>query len=116
MKRIAGILLWGSLFLAILLGMDQFFLRVPVDVPALKEIRAFYCDFRGRLFSLVGQEDRPSLESVIERNDVPAPARPGRKESAPRYLYVDRKGALQFADALEEIPSEYRKEAQPLGR
>lgn len=116
MKRFAGILIWGSLFLAILLGMDQFFLRIPTTAPALKEAREFYLDFRGRIFKLVGQEGNPSLESVIEQNDAPGPDRPGRKENAPRYLYVDRKGNLQFADALEEIPSEYRKEAQTLGR
>jgi hypothetical protein len=116
MKRFAGILLWSFLFLAILLGMDQFFLRVPGTVPALKEVREFYLDFRGRLFSLVGQERKPSLESVIEQNDAPSHDRPGREENAPRYLYVDRKGDLQFADALEEIPPEYRKEAQLLGR
>lgn len=116
MKRIAAILLWSGLFLVILFGVDQFFLRVPASAPVLDEVRTFYLDFRGRLLKLAGREPEATLESVIEGSAAPAAARPAGKGGAPRYLYVDGQGELQFADTLEEVPAAYRKEAQPIGR
>lgn len=115
MKRIAAALLWTSLFLVLLAGLDQFFLRVPTTVPILTEVRAFYLDFRSRLTLLNGGREESTLESVIEQTAAePSGLSPDRTESSPRYLYADRRGELRFADSLEEIPPEYRKDAQPL--
>jgi hypothetical protein len=116
MKRIAAALLWTSLFLVLLAGMDQFFVRVPTTVPVLAEARAFYLDFRGRLALLGGWKQEPTLESLIERTAADPPGRSAAShENTPRFLYADRRGELHFTDSLEEIPPEYRKEAQPLG-
>jgi hypothetical protein len=114
MKRIVAALIWTSLFLVLLAGMDQFFLRVPTTVPILTEVRAFYLDFRSRLFSLAGRKTPVTLESVIEQSDERPPVRSGGEEGTPRYLYVDNGGQLHFADTLQEIPPRYRKEAQLL--
>jgi hypothetical protein len=115
MKRIAAALLWTSLFLVLLAGVDQFFLRVPTTVPVLAEVRAFYLDFRGRLAHLGGWKQEPTLESVIDQTAAVPPGRsPRSAETTPRFLYADRRGELHFADTMEEIPPEYRKEAQPL--
>lgn len=116
MKRLAAALLWTSLFLVLLAGADQFFLRGSTTVPVLSEVRVFYLDFRQRLLSLAGRESDDTLDSVIRRNSERRPDRIGPEEGSPHYLYVDSKGELQFADALEEIPLKYRKEAQPLSR
>lgn len=116
MKRFAAALLWTSLFLVLLAGADQFFVRVPTTAPVLAEVRAFYLDFRGRLFSLVGREPAATLEFVIEKSAAQPPARSDREEETPSYLYVDSRGELQFADTLEDIPPKYRQEAQPLSR
>jgi hypothetical protein len=115
MKRIVAALIWTSLFLVLLAGMDQFFLRVPTTMPILTEVRAFYLDFRSRLALLGGWRQEPTLESVIEETAAEPLLRfPRSGESAPRYLYADRRGELHFADTLKEIPPEYRKEAQLL--
>jgi len=115
MKRLVAALLWTALFLALLAGVDQFFLRVPTTLPVLTEVRAFYLDFRGRLALLGGRGQKPTLESVIEKTaSTPSVGASRTGESTPRFLYADRRGELHFADSMEEIPREYRKKAQPL--
>ena len=37
-------------------------------------------------------------------------------EPAQRYIYSDGKGGLHFADSLEEVPEEYRGQAQPMAK
>jgi hypothetical protein len=120
MFRLAKIFLWTLVFVALLLAMDQFFLRVPATVPAHVAVRQFYIDLRGRMGLLLGGERRATVESVIKQSDGrPAarearPAPPVPAEPSPRYLYVDAEGQLQFADTLKDVPSRYRSEARPL--
>ncbi len=135
MKRVFRFFLWTLLFLALLLGMDQFFLRGPVQSPALTTVRHFYLDFRGRLLSLMTGNKNGSIEALIEEAEtrpapsplpaVKSPPRPAARLApkvpsppaeppGPRYLYVDRRGDLHFADSWEEVPTAYRKGAQPL--
>jgi hypothetical protein len=120
MFRLAKIFLWTLVFVALLLAIDQFFLRVPATVPAHVAVRQFYIDLRGRMGLLLGGERRATVESVIEQIDGRPAAREARPaplvpaEPSPRYLYVDAEGQLQFADSLEEVPSRFRREARPL--
>jgi len=111
--------------LGLLVGLDQFFVRVPTEVPGLVEARAFYLEFRQRIRSLVAPEKEgvlekealkkgDALEKVIE-GAVRQQERAARnKPASPRYLYVDTQGQLRFADTLEEVPVDLRSQAQPL--
>lgn len=112
MVKLLKILIWTLLVLAVLTGVDQVLLRVPLKQPGLTQIQQFYVDFRGRVLGLaaVAKTDR-SIEQVIERN---AAAKNSAKSKTHRYLYVDEQGALQFADSFDQVPLRFRKDAQPL--
>jgi len=121
MKRIARSLLWTILFLLILAAVDQFFVRVPIQQPAIKAVRHFYLDFRTRLGHLWPGTQPTSVEAVIERAEqapvkpqpVTTKAKPAVNKE-PSYFYADEKGELRFADSLSEIPERFRKDAQRL--
>lgn len=113
MLKLLKVFVWLAIAAALLIGLDQFLLRVPLKTPGLHQAQQFYVDFRGRLFNLTGNsEQNKSIERMIESSSAPR-ARSGAKGQ--HYLYVDENGALQFADSLEQVPSRYRKDAQPLG-
>lgn len=125
MKRLARPLLWTLLFLLIMVGIDQFFMRVPTRQPALNAVRHFYLDLRTRLLHLVPGQKATSVEAVIEKaQQTPSqlrPQRPVAKKPAPpvtatdpSYFYADEQGELRFADSLNEIPERFRKDAQRL--
>ena len=116
MFKLLKILAWVLISLALLIGGDQFLLRVPLSAPGIHQVQTFYLDFRARLFGLVGfdTDDRDagqSIEAVIATSQPPE-----KKKSAPaqRYLYVDQFGDLQFADSLDLVPARYRSVAEPL--
>jgi len=112
MSKLLKMLFWLLLLVAIFIGLDQFFLQVPLNAPGLSQVQRFYVDFRGRLLELAGvPEQKQSIEQLIESTD---PQRPEAKRKSPRYLYVDENGALQFADSFEQVPPRFRKDAQPL--
>jgi hypothetical protein len=112
MKRTARIIFWTLLFFLLLLGVDQFLLRIPAKAPAHVEARGFYLDFRSRLLRMAETEPIPlPARSVSGSRGAEAAT-----ESAPRFLYVDGQGQLQFVDSIEEIPPAFRREAQPLDR
>ena len=114
MFKLARILLWLLIFLVAAAGLDQFLLRVQVETPGLHQVQQFYVDFRSRLLDLVGTGHQgQSIEQVIEATAVP---KSDPVEKKHRYLYVDKDGDLQFADSLEQVPSRYRKDAQPLAQ
>jgi hypothetical protein len=108
--------LWGLFTLLLLTAIDQVLLRVDLPVPGYREVHAFYVDFRSRLIGLSGQDPVAKAISTNRQPETapqtPQPAAPAH--SQPRYLYVDGDGALQFADSLEEVPLQYRRDAQPL--
>ena len=52
-----------------------------------------------------------TVEVITIRQDAGVPA---RQAPSPRYLYADENGQLQFADSMENIPPQFRKEAQRL--
>lgn len=117
MIKIVRWLVWLLVSLIIVAGLDQTLIRVPMKVPVLEQFQGFYIDFRSRLLGLAGKKvqkssKKPSIEQVIETT-AKTGAVPG-KTAAPRYLYVDDAGTLQFADSLEAIPQAYRKDAQPM--
>lgn len=122
MKGLRRFLIWGLIFCALLAGMDQLLLKVPLNAPGLHEVQVFYRDFRSRLLAMVGGSSGPSIDQLIgDAERSPAPARaPGASlkvpsaETAMRYLYVDQDGALQFADSLQQVPKRFRSSAQPL--
>ncbi len=112
MIKIVKLIFWLVIVAAVMVGVDQFLVRMPADAPGVGEVQKFYVDFRQRLFSLVGIDNSSeSIETVIEASNE-VPVEPQNKAS--RYLYVDADGALQFADSLEQVPFKYRKDAQPL--
>jgi hypothetical protein len=129
MKRLIRFFLWSLLFLVLLAGVDQAVLRLPQGGPAWNTARGFYLDFRSRIFSLIPSEKAGTVEAIIERAGKREPGPPAASRAMPasapkkgggedrkalRYVYVDEKGELQFADSLEEVPGRFRREAQAL--
>lgn len=116
MFKLLKLLGWLVVALLLLIGVDQFLLRVPLDVPGATQVQTFYVDFRSRLLDLIGIDPTPeagqkSIEAVIEASQKG----PIEKSIPPqRYLYVDGSGDLQFADSLEQVPLRYQRIAKPL--
>ncbi|MFO7982588.1 MAG: hypothetical protein R6V08_03960 [Desulfuromonadales bacterium] len=118
MKRIVRFLIRGVLFIALLLVIDQAILHVSPDIPVIREIRHFYVDFRGRLLQLGDENPGTSIKSTIETAEPPDEKSQKPAESpakAPRYIFADENGQLQFADSLDQIPPAYRQSAEVLG-
>lgn len=106
--------LWVVVIFALTVGFDQLMVQLPLHSPGLKQTQQFYVDFRTRLAGLISNNPNPqsdAIKAVIEKTAT-APAQSTDKSS--RYLYVDANGTLQFADSLQQVPSQYRKEAQLL--
>ena len=136
MHRLIKPIFWTFLFLIMMLVIDQFLVQVPPVHPAHAAVRNFYQDFRSRLIDLSFGEKKNepiSIEAVIEeqqkkdkksspeqakKTDQPQPPSASKPaaEKSPRYLYSDGKGELHFVDSLDEVPDEYRGQAQPMGR
>ena len=136
MHRLIKPIFWTLLFFAMLLAIDQLLVQVPPLHPAHAAVTTFYRDFRGRLIDLAFGEKKgapKSVEAVIEKQQTAEgkaapkdagttdkkPARAAKSappEQAQRYIYSDGKGELQFADSLEEVPEQYRAQAQPMGK
>lgn len=116
MLKLLKLFAWSLLVLVLLIGFDQFMIRVPLQVPGVTQAQTFYVDFRGRLLGLIGVDSftgrsGQSIEQVIEANSQPPAV---KVKPAQRYLYVDDSGILQFADSLDQVPARYRDAAQPL--
>ena len=136
MHRLIKPIFWTILFLAMLLVIDQFLVLVPPVHPAHEAVSKFYTDFRGRLIDLTFGEKKSapkSVEAVIEKQQAAEekvttkdpgttdkkPTKPTKSappQQAQRYIYSDGKGELHFADSLEEVPDEYRGQAQPMAK
>lgn len=135
MHRLIKPIFWTILFLLMMLVIDQFLVQVPPVHPAHAAVSNFYRDFRGRLIDLAFNERQAtpkSIEAVIEkqqRKEKAAAKKPEaakQKQAQPttapqtvkkqRYIYSDSKGELQFADSLDEVPTEYREQAQPMAK
>lgn len=125
MKRLLKTIFWAVFLVLLLLGIDQYFVRVPASRPELTAVRAFYLDFRSRLLRRLPEEKPVSVEAVIEEAEKqvakPVPKALVQKKAAPvnaaeepKYLYADADGGLHFATSLEEIPAPFRKQAQRL--
>ena len=114
MLKLLKYFLWLIVIVALTVGFDQLMVQLPLQSPGLKQTQQFYIDFRTRFTGLLKQDAtlKPdAIEAVIEKTTT-APIQPTQKSS--RYLYVDESGTLQFADSLQQVPSQYREEAQPL--
>ena len=134
MRRLIKPIFWTFLFLVMMLVIDQFLVQVPPVHPAHAAVSNFYQDFRGRLIDLTVGEKKPppkSIEAVIDKQkgqktppqgfnkDGQKQAKAVNKpaaEKSQRYLYSDSKGELHFVDSLDEVPDEYRGQAQPMGK
>jgi hypothetical protein len=133
MHRLIKPIFWVFLFLVMILIIDQFLVQVPPVHPAHATVSTFYRDFRNRMIDLVFGErtsEPQSIEAVIETQQnsshnkahdvgkatkkIPSSASPVKSKAPQRYIYSDSKGELQFADSLEEVPKEYRGQAQPM--
>jgi hypothetical protein len=126
MKKLLAFSCWTLIFGLLLLGLDQFFLRIPASVSPHREAQTFYLDFRTRLLALTAGEksgapaspvpgQKPSGAAPKTPAAAQAPA-PAMEAPALRYVYVDQGGDLHFADSLQEIPAPYRADARPLSR
>jgi hypothetical protein len=118
MFKMARWFIWGLFSLLLLTVIDQVLLRVDLPVPGYTQVHEFYVDFRTRLLGLTGND---SVARMITTNKTAtpvaqaAPALPSAPATMePRYLYVDGDGALQFVDTLDQVPLQYRRDAQPL--
>jgi len=114
MLRLLKYFLWVVVVLALTLGFDQLMVELRLHTPGLKQTQRFYIDFRTRLVELLKGDTSPQpdiIKAVIEKTAT-APKPAAKKPS--RYLYVDGAGTLQFADSLQQVPSQYRQDAQPL--
>lgn len=137
MSRPTKAIFWTVLFLIMMLAIDQFLVQVPPLHPAHAVVCDFYRDFRGRLIDLAFGEKKAapkSIEAVIDKQQKKQPAAPQQAKktapasvpaapitppptgTSPRYLYSDGKGELHFVDSLDEVPDEFRGQAQPLGK
>jgi hypothetical protein len=131
MKKIVFFFVWTLVFVLLLLGIDQFFLRVPASVAPHREAQTFYLDFRTRLLALFPDAQLAGQQRAGGQEQPLLPAEPGKGSgnAAPvtsppspaaagevRYIYVDQAGELHFADSLQEVPSRYRAEARPMSR
>lgn len=131
MKRFAGIVFWTLIFLALLLAIDQLFVRVPLEVRGLREVRTFYIDVRSRLISIrkvvppsrEGQEPagKSGKAEKATKPPVKRDTRPETRETSavspkesPHFVYTDEGGNLQFAASLDEIPAKLRRDAKRL--
>jgi len=136
-------LFWTLLFFLMFLAIDQLLVRVPPLHPAHGALSHFYQDFRSRLFDLIfdrgnlpprpvvvkplkpvskgpsaaktmadkaPRKDQPSIETVIKEKSPQASS----GSQSDRYIYSDSAGVLQFADSLEEVPPQFREQAQKL--
>lgn len=117
MFKITRWFIWGLFSLLLLTAIDQIMLRADLPIPGYVEIREFYVDFRSRLLGLTGND--PVARTITTNRQKPAGSKPsnssGPATKVPlRYLYVDTDGALQFADSLDQVPLQYRRDAQPL--
>jgi hypothetical protein len=110
MNKSSKAIFWVIIFFCLLLAFDQFLLRVEFKFGGMQVAQEFYLDFRQRLIGLTGAPAQTSVEEVIsEKRDDVAPV---LEPPAPRYLYADENGQLQFADSMEDIPPQFRKDAQ----
>ena len=135
MHRLIKPIFWSFLFIIMMLVIDQFLVQVPPVHPAHAAVSNFYRDFRGRLIELAFSEQTAapkSIEAVIEKQQKNQKSTPqksnksAKKQTSPtskaqtntsqRYLYSDGKGELHFSDSLDEVPDEYRGQAQPMGK
>ncbi|MDX9709823.1 MAG: hypothetical protein RBT64_09745 [Trichloromonas sp.] len=127
MKRLFKTIFWTFFLILLLLGIDQYFVRVSASQPAVTAVRAFYLDFRARLPRLLPDGEPVSVEAVIEAAEkgvaqsqptalAPKKAAPVSAAAEPKfkYLYADADGGLHFAATLEEIPEPFRRQAQRL--
>ena len=114
MLKLIKYFLWVVVLLALSVGFDQVMLKVPMDAPGLQQTQQFYVDFRTRLIGLFDKEAKSHpdvIEAVIKKATALSPS---ATKKTGRYLYVDSNGILQFADSLQQVPSQYRQDAQPM--
>ena len=104
--------IWGLFSLLLLTALDQVLLRVDIPVPGYSEVHEFYVDFRSRLLGLASNDPVARMITANKKSPEAVTAAPVVK--TPRYLYVDGDGSLQFVDSLDEVPLQYRRDAQPL--
>ena len=135
MHRLIKPIFWTFLFLIMMLVIDQLLVQVPPVHPAHAAVSNFYRDFRSRVIDLAFNEQKTtpkSIEAVIEKQQknqkptinkvIKSAQKPTKTASKPqakkpqRYLYSDNKGELHFTDSLDEVPDEFRGQAQPMGK
>lgn len=100
--------------LLLAISFDQLMMRSSINVPGARAGQQFYVDFRTRLVHLLSPATNITKDSIEEMIETTTHQTTPPSAPTQRYLYVDRQGVLQFADSLQGVPAEFRKEAQPL--
>jgi len=115
MFKITRWFIWGLFSLLLLTAIDQVLLHVSLPVPGFQNVQEFYVDFRSRLLGLVKKDSVGQMISSSTKSPA-AESQPvtSSTKKPTRYLYVDGEGSLQFVDSLDEVPLQYRRDAQPL--
>ncbi|NLV25042.1 MAG: hypothetical protein GXY54_09710 [Deltaproteobacteria bacterium] len=117
MVRLGRVILWGLIFVLVLLAIDLSLIYLGSDISFASAPRRFYVDFRTRLLLLVFPEEDVVAAKIAVREEPVS----GRKASLandgePRYFYIDGEGEIRFAVTLRDIPSAFRSEAKSLAR
>lgn len=115
MKKALSFLIWTLVFLVLLVFIDQALTRVPAKAPLFSSLQDFYQDFRNRLLGHAPAKATKPVPPAPRPAKTPPPP-PVVSTDHPQFIYVDREGQLQFADSLEEIPTEFRGQAQKLAQ
>lgn len=109
MKFIRFVFWLVAVLILVVVG-DRLVMHYSFDAPGLKPAQQFYRDFRDRLLTLHRPDDMPDrIGQTIEEQAVTP-----ERDVDRRYVYVDDKGELHFADSLKEVPAIYRGDAQVL--
>jgi len=118
MLKLTRWFMWGFLTLILFTAFDQVLLRVDLPLTGYQQVHEFYRDFRTRLLRVAGFENQDPVARIIAHDQQQPPAQPAiqrpSKVSKVRYLYADQDGNLQFADRLDLVPLQFRRDAQPM--
>jgi len=116
-KRFGRFLIWSSLFILVLLAFDLSMVYVPSRSTGFNQIRNIYLDFRFRLLGLVTGNPAGDLDKfLLDRLSGQGTSRDLAQKNGPRFFYVDQNGDIRFVANLDEIPYNYRAQAQKLER
>lgn len=105
MGRLLSILLWTTVFLLIVLAVDQLLVRVPASLPVHVAVADFYRDLRSRILVLVkeGKTTPAAAPAATAAKPVPPSTTAPREAPASVEAVIDQRQAPRVAAA--KVPS-----------